>query len=118
MCVWSLISKSGARRLTAKICRMLFLPSSMYERRIDTESELWPILHVGDGATGTTVLSDLYQRWKDSPVNVNLDQLWANWVSDMEHVESNLIRMRLLLTGSLSRQGRPTHGNRRNSMRG
>jgi hypothetical protein len=43
---------------------------------IDTESELLPILHMGDQATGTTVLSDLYQRWKDAPVKVNLDQLW------------------------------------------
>ncbi len=43
---------------------------------INTDSEFSPILHVGDQATGTTVLSDLYQRWKDVPVNVNLDQLW------------------------------------------
>ena len=44
---------------------------------INTESALPPILHIGDQATGTTVLSDLYQRWKDTPVNVNLDQLWS-----------------------------------------
>lgn len=43
---------------------------------IDAESEPLPILHMGDQATGTTVLSDLYQRWKDAPVKVNLDQLW------------------------------------------
>jgi hypothetical protein len=41
------------------------------------KSELSPILHVGDRAIGTTVLSDLYQHWKDAPVNVNLDQLWG-----------------------------------------
>jgi hypothetical protein len=39
---------------------------------INTDSALPPILHIGDQATGTTVLSDLYQRWKDTPVNVNL----------------------------------------------
>jgi len=37
---------------------------------INTDSALPPILHIGDQATGTTVLSDLYQRWKDTPVNV------------------------------------------------
>jgi hypothetical protein len=45
---------------------------------INTDSALPPILHIGDQATGTTVLSDLYQRWKDTPVNVNLDQLWGH----------------------------------------
>jgi hypothetical protein len=43
---------------------------------IDTESGLSPLLRVGDQATGTTVLSGLYQHWKDAPVNVDLDQLW------------------------------------------
>ncbi|EYF00224.1 hypothetical protein [Chondromyces apiculatus] len=39
----------------------------------------WPIeqaLDVGDRATGVTVLSDLYARWKDRPVDVDLDALW------------------------------------------
>jgi hypothetical protein len=44
--------------------------------RINTEPALPPILHIGDQATGATVLSDLYRRWKDTPVNVDLDQLW------------------------------------------
>jgi hypothetical protein len=44
---------------------------------IDTESALPPILRIGDQATGTTVLTDLYQGWKDTPVSVNLDQLWG-----------------------------------------
>ena len=43
---------------------------------IDTESDLPRILRLGDKATGTTVLSDLYDRWKDSPVTVDLDHLW------------------------------------------
>lgn len=43
---------------------------------IDTESDLPRILRLGDHATGTTVLSKLYDRWKDAPVTVDLDQLW------------------------------------------
>jgi hypothetical protein len=39
----------------------------------------WPIervLKVGDEATGTTVLRDLYAQMKDKPVSPDLDQLW------------------------------------------
>jgi hypothetical protein len=39
----------------------------------------WPIaetFRLGDKATGTTVLSDLYAQMKDAPVNVDLDELW------------------------------------------
>jgi hypothetical protein len=39
----------------------------------------WPIaetFRMGDKATGTTVLSDLYAQMKDAPVNVDLDELW------------------------------------------
>lgn len=39
----------------------------------------WPIeksLTVGDEATGTTVLSDLYQAWKAMPVDPDLPALW------------------------------------------
>lgn len=31
---------------------------------------------MGDRATGTTVLSDLYAKWKDTPVQVDLGALW------------------------------------------
>lgn len=31
---------------------------------------------VGDRATGTTVLGDLYAKWKDTPVQVDLGALW------------------------------------------
>ena len=43
---------------------------------IDTEWPLKRVLGVGDEATGTKVLSDLYNTWKDSPVSVDLNQLW------------------------------------------
>jgi hypothetical protein len=34
------------------------------------------VLSVGDKATGTNVLTNLYNSWKETPVSVNLDQLW------------------------------------------
>jgi hypothetical protein len=40
----------------------------------------WPIekvLEVGDRSTGTTVLADLYKRMKATPVEIDLDDLWA-----------------------------------------
>jgi hypothetical protein len=39
----------------------------------------WPILRafqVGDDATGTTVLVDLYKEMSDKPVTVDLDSMW------------------------------------------
>jgi hypothetical protein len=43
---------------------------------IDTERPIDHVLEVGNKATGTTVLTDLYEKWKDNPVPVNLDGLW------------------------------------------
>ena len=40
----------------------------------------WPTaraLRIGDQATGTTVLEDLYSRWSGSPVEVDLASLWS-----------------------------------------
>jgi hypothetical protein len=40
----------------------------------------WPverILHIGDRATGTSVLEHLYGRWSTSPVEVDLPGLWS-----------------------------------------
>ena len=39
----------------------------------------WPISRVfktGDEATGCTVLTTLYDQWKDTPVKVDLDKMW------------------------------------------
>jgi hypothetical protein len=44
---------------------------------IDQERSLINVLQTGDRATGTTVLVDLYEAWKDKPVTVDLDQLWS-----------------------------------------
>jgi hypothetical protein len=38
--------------------------------------ELSEALKIGDRATGTTVLSDLYMSWKDKAVEVNLASMW------------------------------------------
>jgi hypothetical protein len=38
--------------------------------------ELTEAFKIGDRATGTTVLSDLYAQWKDAPVQVDLDARW------------------------------------------
>jgi hypothetical protein len=43
---------------------------------IDTNWPLTKALAVGDEATGTTVLTDQYNRMKDTPVRVNLDEIW------------------------------------------
>lgn len=43
---------------------------------IDTEQPVDHVLEVGNNATGTTVLTDLYEKWKDNPVPVDLDGLW------------------------------------------
>lgn len=43
---------------------------------IDHEWPLTRALEVGDRATGTTVLSDLYKKWSDSPAQVDLSALW------------------------------------------
>jgi hypothetical protein len=42
-------------------------------------SQSWPVekvLATGDEATGTRVLTELYDQMKDKPVNVNLTELW------------------------------------------
>lgn len=39
----------------------------------------WPLtraLEIGDHATGTQVLSDLYKKWSDTPAQVDLPALW------------------------------------------
>jgi len=44
---------------------------------IDTERPLIAVLRIGDQATGTTVLENLYDSWKDKPVTVDLDHIWS-----------------------------------------
>jgi len=44
---------------------------------IDHNWTLPQALAIGDQATGTHVLSDLYNDWKDKPVTVDLPKLWS-----------------------------------------
>lgn len=44
---------------------------------IDNNWDLPRALAIGDQATGTHVLTSQYAEWKDKPVTVDLDQLWA-----------------------------------------
>jgi hypothetical protein len=44
---------------------------------IDHEWPLSKAFAIGDEATGTHVLSAQYAQWKDAPVTVDLDKLWA-----------------------------------------
>src|SRR5271163_3092593 len=46
----------------------------------ETTDKEWPLLKVldiGDKATGTTVLVDMYNQWKDKPTTVDLENLWV-----------------------------------------
>lgn len=45
---------------------------------ITKDWELSEALKVGDRATGTTVLSDLYSKWKDQPAEINLGAMWKD----------------------------------------
>jgi hypothetical protein len=44
---------------------------------INHDWDLSRALAIGDKATGTHVLADQYAAWKDNPVSVDLDKLWA-----------------------------------------
>jgi hypothetical protein len=44
---------------------------------INEDWDIGKVLAMGDKATGTTVLRDLYQSMRDKPAPVDLDQLWT-----------------------------------------
>jgi hypothetical protein len=44
---------------------------------IDKEWPVSRILSIGDQATGTHVLADMYAKWSETPVTVDLPQLWS-----------------------------------------
>jgi hypothetical protein len=43
---------------------------------IDKDWPLSRVLQIGDRATGTTVLTDMYAKWSEKPVDVDLQALW------------------------------------------
>jgi hypothetical protein len=60
---------------------------------ITQDWELTKALKVGDQATGTTVLTDLYNQMKDHPVSVNLQEKWKQlgieWDGSAVHLRDN-----------------------------
>lgn len=53
--------------------------------------ELPKTLDIGDRATGTHVLADLYERMKDKPVDVDLDALWKQLGVKVENGNATLL---------------------------
>ena len=51
---------------------------------IDKEWPLSRILDIGDLATGTHVLKEMYAQWSETPVPVNLSELWSQLGIDGE----------------------------------
>jgi hypothetical protein len=45
---------------------------------IDHDWSLPQALEIGDHATGTHVLADMYAKWKDTAIPVDLDKLWSD----------------------------------------
>ena len=45
---------------------------------IDHDWSLPQALEIGDRATGTHVLTEMYAKWKDTPTPVDLDKLWSD----------------------------------------
>ena len=45
---------------------------------IDNDWTLMKALEIGDKATGTTVLTDQYKQWSESPSPVDLQKLWSD----------------------------------------
>lgn len=52
---------------------------------IDSTWPLQRILALGDHATGTHVLEDMYHRWSNAPVPVDLNLVWGQLGVQMEH---------------------------------
>lgn len=71
---------------------------------INTDRPLSHILRVGDQATGTSVLENLYDSWKNTLVTINLVQLWSELgVSEGPHgIEFNSLAPLAQLRSSMT----------------
>jgi hypothetical protein len=54
---------------------------------IDKDWPLARILSVGDQATGTRVLEEMYARWSETPVPVNLAEVWSQLGVQMDQAK-------------------------------
>jgi len=75
---------------------------------ITEDWELTKALKVGDQATGTTVLTDLYNQMKDKPVAVDLQEKWKQlgieWDGSAVHLRDDApeVAIRRAITGAVS----------------
>jgi hypothetical protein len=78
---------------------------------ITNDWELTRALKVGDQATGTTVLTDLYNQMKDKPVSVDLQEKWnqlgIEWDGSAVHLRDDApeAAIRRAITGVASPAG-------------
>ena len=76
---------------------------------ITEDWELAKALKVGDQATGTTVLTDLYNQMRDKPVGVDLQEKWkqlgVEWVGSAVHLRDDAPEagIRRAIVGAASR---------------
>ena len=75
--LFSLVADAEIRKATANHKSLQDALRAIVEAgaTIDTERPLSTVLRIGDQATGTTVLEDLYASWKAKPVTVDLDHI-------------------------------------------
>jgi hypothetical protein len=84
---------------------------------ITQDWELTKALKVGDQATGTTVLADLYNQMKDRPVMVDLQEKWKQlgiaWDGSAVHLRDDApeAAIRRAITGSVSPAGASREAN-------
>jgi hypothetical protein len=78
---------------------------------ITEDWELTKALKIGDQATGTTVLTDLYYQMKDKPVSVDLQEKWKQlgieWDGSAVHLRDDApeAAIRRAITGTSSQAG-------------
>jgi hypothetical protein len=78
---------------------------------ITNDWELTKALKIGDQATGTTVLTDLYNQMKDHPVSVDLQEKWKQlgieWNGSTVHLRDDApeAAIRRAITGAASPTG-------------
>lgn len=80
---------------------------------IDHDWDLQQALEIGDRATGTHVLTEMYAKWKDSPVQVDLGRLWKqlgirSTANGIEFTaDAPLAKVREAIAGDSPPAGRP-----------
>jgi predicted metalloprotease with PDZ domain len=78
--IFSLLADVKIRQQTKNTKGLEHALRAILERGGDIRSsfDLSQALRIGDGATGTRVLQDLYEQMKDKPARIDLDAIWAD----------------------------------------